>query len=40
MSYEEGKALVEKLENVDVLWIYSDGTLKYTSGIKPIEQNN
>lgn len=40
MSYEEGKALIEKLENVDVLWIYSDGTLKYTSGIKPIEQNN
>lgn len=40
MSYEEGKALIEKLENVDVLWIYSDGSLKYTSGIKPIEQNN
>lgn len=38
MSYEDGKALVEKIGNVDVLWIYSDGTQKYTSGIKPIEK--
>lgn len=37
MSYEEGKALVEKIGNVDVLWIYSDGTQKYTSGIKPVK---
>ncbi len=38
MSYEDGKALVDKMENVDVLWIYSDGSQKYTSGIKPIEK--
>ena len=38
MSYEEGKALIEKIKDVDVLWIYNDGTQKYTSGIKPIKQ--
>ena len=26
MSYEEGLALAEKLGNVQVLWIYSDGS--------------
>lgn len=34
MSYEDGKALVEKLGNVDVLWIKSDGTQYYTDGIE------
>ena len=37
MSYEEGKALVEKLGNVEVVWIYKDGTVVYTDGIIPIE---
>ena len=37
MSYEEGKALVEKLENVEVVWIYKDGTIVHTDGIIPIE---
>ena len=39
MTYEEGLALVNTLENVDVLWIYSDGTQKYTKGIVPIDPN-
>ena len=33
MSYEEGLALVREIENVDVLWIYSDGTMKMTNGV-------
>lgn len=36
MSYEDGKALVEKLGNVDVLWIKSDGTTYYTDGIEQL----
>lgn len=32
MSYEEGLALVEKIGGVEVLWIYSDGTMKTTQG--------
>ena len=37
MSYEEGKLLVEKLGNVEVVWIYKDGTVVYTDGIIPID---
>jgi thiamine biosynthesis lipoprotein len=37
MSYEEGKSLVEKIGNVDVVWIYTDGTVIYTDGITPID---
>ena len=32
MSYEDGLALVSTLENVDVLWITTDGTQYYTEG--------
>ena len=32
MSYEDGLALVNTLENVDVLWITTDGTQYYTEG--------
>ena len=34
MSYEDGKALVEKIGGVDVIWISSDGTLQKTDGIE------
>lgn len=34
MSYEEGRALVEKIGGVDVLWITPDGTQYYTEGIE------
>ena len=37
MSYEEGKALVEGLEGVEVVWIYKDGTIVYTDGIVPLD---
>lgn len=36
MSYEDGRALVEKIGGVDVLWITPDGTQYYTEGIKKL----
>jgi thiamine biosynthesis lipoprotein len=33
MSYEDGLALVESIGDIDVIWIYSDGTLRSTPGI-------
>ena len=33
MSYEEGLSLVKGLEGVDVIWVYDDGTIKYTDGV-------
>lgn len=38
MSYEDGRALVDSLENVDVLWIFQDGAQEYTPGIHPIDK--
>ena len=34
MSYEEGLALVRSIGDVEVLWIFGDGTLKYTEGVR------
>lgn len=33
MSYEDGRAIVESLENIEVLWITRDGTQYYTDGL-------
>lgn len=33
MSYEEGLALVRRIGNIDVIWIYNDGTIKHTDGV-------
>ena len=33
MSYEDGRAIVESLENIEVLWITQDGTQYYTDGL-------
>ena len=33
MSYEEGLSLVTEIGNIDVIWIYKDGSVKYTDGI-------
>ena len=33
MSYEDGLALAEGIGGVDVIWIYKDGTVRYTEGI-------
>lgn len=37
MSYEEGRNLIDSLEGVEAVWIYSDGTMVYTDGINPID---
>jgi thiamine biosynthesis lipoprotein len=34
MPYDDGLALAESIEGVEVIWIYKDGTLKYTDGIR------
>ena len=34
MSYEDGLALTEKLDNVEVLWITTDGTQYKTPGLE------
>ena len=34
MSYEEGKALVEKTENVEAMWVMPDGEQRYSSGFE------
>ena len=36
MPYEEGLQLVKSLGGVDAIWIYEDGSVKYTDGIIPI----
>ncbi len=33
MSYEEGRALIENIGGVEVLWISQDGTIKMTNGV-------
>ena len=40
MSYEEGSALVEKLEDVEAIWIFPDGKVVYSSGVTPYEPEN
>ena len=37
MSYEDGLALIEPLSDVEVLWIYKDGEVKHTDGVRIIE---
>ena len=34
MSFEEGLALVSSLEDVNVIWMWLDGTINYTMGIE------
>jgi thiamine biosynthesis lipoprotein len=36
MSYEDGKAIVDSLEDVEAIWIYKDKTIAYTDGVNPI----
>ena len=30
MPYEEGLALINSLENAEAMWVYKDGTIKYS----------
>ena len=34
MSYEEGLSLISSIGGIEVIWIYKDGTVKNTPGIK------
>jgi thiamine biosynthesis lipoprotein len=34
MSYEEGLALISSIGGVEAVWIYENGEIKTTSGIK------
>ena len=34
MPYENGRAIIEKLDGVDALWIMADGEIRYTDGLK------
>lgn len=34
MSYEDGLALIERLGDVDALWIFPDGEIKYSPGLE------
>ncbi len=37
MDYESGRALADRLEGVEVVWIFLDGTQRHTSGIHPLD---
>lgn len=32
MDYEEGKTLVEAMEEIEAMWIFEDGSIRYSSG--------
>jgi len=34
MSEQDGRELIQKIGNVDVIWIYADGNIEYTEGVK------
>ncbi len=38
--YEEGRKLVESLDGVEALWIFKDGTVEATDGMKQIMKSN
>ena len=38
-SYEEGKQLIDSLDGVEAYWIFSDGTIQMTEGMKPIARS-
>ena len=40
MPYEEGRNLVDSLEEVEALWVMKDGTVEATDGMKKIMKSN
>ena len=36
MSFEEGKALIESLDDVEALWVFQDGELEYTENFEDL----
>jgi thiamine biosynthesis lipoprotein len=39
MPYEEGAAFIEKLDGIEAMWEFHDGTKMYSSGFKPMIKN-
>ena len=39
MSYEEGLALINTIDEVDAIWVYADGTVKMTEGVKTLQKS-
>ena len=37
MPYEEGRAIIDSLENTEAIWIDKTGNIVYTDGVKPID---
>ena len=37
MSYEQGRQLIDSIEGAEAIWIYKNGTVVYTDGVKPID---
>lgn len=33
LPFEQGKALVESMDDLEAVWLYKDGTIKYSSGL-------
>lgn len=40
MPYEEGKALIESVGDAEALWIFKDGTIEVTDGMKEIMKSH
>ena len=40
MPQEKGAALADSMEGVNVIWIYTDGTIEYTDGIEELIEKN
>ena len=34
MSYEEGKTLIDSIEDTEAIWIYNNGEIKYSKNFK------
>ena len=37
MPYEEGRAIIDSLEDTEAIWIDKEGNIVYTDGVKPID---
>ncbi len=40
LSYEEGRQLVESLDGVEAMWVFKDGRIETTDGMKQIMKSN